>query len=72
MGFMTPKQKYMAPPDPLPPPAAPPTTADSSAIQAGNRIRQQASTTAASQGIATSPQGLLTEAKTARKTLLGQ
>lgn len=71
MGFMKPKQQYVAPPEPLPPPAAPPTTADSSAIQAGNRIRQQASTSA-SQGIATSPQGLLTEAKTARKTLLGQ
>lgn len=71
MGFMKPKQQYVAPPDPLPPPAAPPTTADSSAIQAGNRIRQQASL-AGSQGIATSAQGVLTEAKTARKTLLGQ
>lgn len=72
MGFMKPKQQYVAPPEPLPPPAAPPTTADSSAIQAGNRIRQQAANTNASQGIMTSPQGLLTEAKTARKTLLGQ
>lgn len=71
MGIMRPKSQYVPPPDPLPPPAAPPTTADASAIQAGARMRQQASF-AGSQGIATSPQGLLTEAKTARKTLLGQ
>lgn len=73
------KQAYTPPPDPAPPPPNAPTTANASiqATAAGGGTRAQVGQFGSrAEGlpgtIMTSPQGLMNEANTTRKTLLGQ
>lgn len=69
MSFM--KTPKYTPPPPPPPPANAPQMADSSVATSGLNIRQRAASNFG-QTLATSPGGVLTDARTDRKTLLGQ
>jgi len=62
--------KYTPPPPPAPPANAP-QMADSSVAASGVGLRQKAASSFG-QTLATSPGGVLTDARTDRKTLLGQ
>jgi hypothetical protein len=72
MGFFSSAPSIPPPPRTLPPPPPPPTPVDETIRLIRENVRRRANA-AAGRGstVATSPQGLLDEAETTKKTLLG-